>query len=141
MEDVFVEYRHGSLATVEAKLNVLTEDRSKDVRKSLAMLALQERRADILKMCMDLGGFPYEGYFEDEANRVDEEKDPETFQVLENSEFRRVYPKREPTGSSEEESDSDTDSGVGYDDEEGSEIARDRAAATFDDRGKYKVYW
>lgn len=94
IENVFVAYRHGSWAEVKAKLRVIGEKLSKEVRKSLAMLALRERRADVLKMCMGFGGFPYEGYFEDEANRVDEEKDPETFQVLERSEYRRIYPKR-----------------------------------------------
>lgn len=119
-------------------MSVLSEEHATNVRKSLAMLALQERRADILKMCMDYGGFLYEGYFEDEANRVEEEKDPETFRVLENSGFCQLYPKPDDT---QQNSDSDDDSGMGYDDQELDDRARTRIAADFDVGGQYPIDW
>lgn len=43
---------------------------------------------------MDKGDFPFESYFEDEANVVVSEKDPETFDVLEKSRFRKIYPRK-----------------------------------------------
>lgn len=124
---------------VDIRMDELSQQLLNDVWKSLAMLALQERRADILKRGMDRGEFPYEAYFEDEANTVDEEKNPETFQVVETSDFPRLYPK--PDGT-EESSDSDTDSGVGYnDDVKQFELARNRAARDFGVGGRYPVYW
>lgn len=65
------------------------------IRKSLAFLASQDRRADVLKLCLEKGDSPYESYFEDEANVVEREKDPETFSVLEASHFREIFPPRD----------------------------------------------
>jgi hypothetical protein len=42
------------------------------------------------------GGFPYEAYFVDEADRVEERQDPETFRVLEQSTLRQCYPRLPP---------------------------------------------
>ena len=95
-EAVFKAYRTGSTDDVRDKLASLSDEHAKCIRKSLSLLALQERRADVLKLCLDQGGFPYEAYFEDEANVVDENKDSETFEVLEQSRFRQVYPRRPP---------------------------------------------
>jgi hypothetical protein len=55
-----------------------------------------DRRSDILKLCFDRGGFAYEYCFEEAANRVNASDDPETFKVLEESEFRKLYPWRPP---------------------------------------------
>jgi hypothetical protein len=56
------------------------------MEKSLALLACQERRADSLKFCLDQGDFPIEATLEEEAEGVDADKDPETFNVLQRSE-------------------------------------------------------
>ena len=69
---------------------------AKGVKESLAFLALQERRPDVLKFCLNQGGFPFEPYFHVEAEIVDEKRDPETFNVLEQSRFRRLRPRKAP---------------------------------------------
>lgn len=85
---------------VKQKLEALPKEYEQGMRKIQAFLALQDRRADVLKLCLDEGKFPYESYFEDEANEIDPEKDPETFKVLEASEFRKMHPReaRSPNG-------------------------------------------
>jgi hypothetical protein len=58
---------------------------------------LQDRRSDILKLCLDQGGFAFEHYFEDAADRFQNASDdPETFKVLEESKFRELYPRQAP---------------------------------------------
>ena len=91
---------------------------AKGVKTSLAFLALQERRPDVLKLCLDEGGFPYEAYFIIEADELDEKKDPETFAVLEQSRFRRLMPRKPP-----------------------GEVKSDNPAAVFDRGGKFPVEW
>ncbi|KAK4210141.1 hypothetical protein QBC37DRAFT_377336 [Rhypophila decipiens] len=101
----------------------------------LALRALQLRKARVLKYCLDMGGFPYEAYFEDEADRVREEKDPLTFKVLEESQFSKLYPRKEE----ENEQGEDDDSSLGA--EERDRRERDRAAAAFDEGGEFPVDW
>ncbi|KAM7187326.1 hypothetical protein V8F33_011316 [Rhypophila sp. PSN 637] len=107
----------------------------------LALRALQLRKARVLKYCLDMGGFPYEDYFEDEADRVREDKDPLTFKVLEESQFRKVYPRKEERhDQGEGHGDSDiSDSSLGA--EERDRRERDRAAAAFDEGGGFPVDW
>ncbi|OCK72959.1 hypothetical protein K432DRAFT_411165 [Lepidopterella palustris CBS 459.81] len=80
-EEVFKAYRMGNIDDIKTKLDILGEEQAKFVRKSLALLAMQERRSGILRLCLHLGGFAYERYFGDEVNRVNEDHDPETFKV------------------------------------------------------------
>jgi hypothetical protein len=73
---------------------------------------LQDRRSDILKLCLDQGGFAFEYYFEDAADRFQNASDdPETFKVLEESKFRKLYPRRAPRNDEdvEEESEGEED--------------------------------
>jgi hypothetical protein len=93
IENVFTAYRTGDVDEVQASMARLSDEHATLVRKSLSMLALQDRRAGVLKLCLDQGGFAYEHYFEDAANQVSESEDPETFEVLENSRFRQIYPR------------------------------------------------
>jgi hypothetical protein len=71
----------------------LEDQHAKFLRKILALRALQLRKVEVLRYCLEVGGFPYEAYFEDEADNVREEDDPLTFKVslysatLENSRF------------------------------------------------------
>ena len=88
MEDVFMAYRYGSLEDVKLKLDKLhgvPKQGIEGVRKFLALLACQDRRPDVLKFCLDQGGFPTEATMEDEVESVEKTKDPETFKVLEES--------------------------------------------------------
>lgn len=73
------------------------------MRKRLAFLALQDRRADVLQHCLEKEDFPYESYFEDEANTVESDKDSETFKVLEGSKFRKIFPRKEKSAGSPRE--------------------------------------
>ena len=111
----------GTIDDVKTKLDVLEEEQAKFIRGLLALLSLQERHSEILKLCLSLNGFAYEGYFEDEANRVSEDCDPETFKVLEESDFRKGCPRIAP--GTEEYDDDEDPSGV------------------FDVGGSYPVYW
>jgi len=63
--------------------------------KSLALLALQERQVEVLKLCFAYGDSWQTNAFEDEANRVDKDEDPEVFEVLEAARFRELYPRKE----------------------------------------------
>lgn len=94
---------------------------AKGVKKSLAFLALQERRPDVLKFCLDQGGFPFEAYFHVEAESVDGKTDPETFNVLEQSPFRRE-PRKAP-------------------DHGGNDGNKRNPAAIFDKGGELPVEW
>lgn len=95
LEAVFKAYRHNTFDDVKNKLALLEGVPAagfKGVKKSLALLACQERRADVLKFCLDQGGFPIEASFEDEAESVDAERDPETFNTLQQSrQFRQIH--------------------------------------------------
>ncbi|OCL12218.1 hypothetical protein AOQ84DRAFT_386280 [Glonium stellatum] len=126
-ENVFEAYRMGNIDDIKAKLDVLGEEQAKFVRKLLALLSLQEGCSEVLKLCLDLGGFAFEKCFEDEASRVSEDNDPKTFKVLEESEFRKTYPRRTPiTENSNDEGEDD-----GYED----------PSADFDEGGSHPVDW
>jgi hypothetical protein len=69
---------------------------------------LQDRRSDILKLCLDQGGFAYEHCFEDAADSFQNANDdPETFKVLEESEFRKIYPRQPPRNEEDAEEESE----------------------------------
>ena len=96
-EAVFQAYRRGSVNETRDRLAALNKEHIKYVRGSLAFLALHECQAKTLEMCLNQDdGFPYEAYFVDEADRVEEGQDPETFRVLEQSDLRKHYPRLPP---------------------------------------------
>ncbi|KAJ9637274.1 hypothetical protein H2199_007561 [Coniosporium tulheliwenetii] len=122
-EDVFATYRTGDVDQVKASLARLTDEHAKYLRKSLAVLALQDRRSGILKLCLDQGGFAFEHYFVDAADKFQNASDdPETFKVLEESKMRELYPRSAPhtEEDSEEESEGEEDPSEVFD--EGEEI-------------------
>ena len=85
------------LEDVKAKAALLDGPAAEGVNDSLALLALQERRADVLRFCLDTMGsrrFSFQALFvfRDEADTVDAMKDPKTIRVLEESQFRKQYP-------------------------------------------------
>jgi hypothetical protein len=94
LKEVFTTYRTGTAEDVEAKLALLRQDYALDLTRSLALLALQDRRADVLGLCMKQGVVWNSYAFEDEANRVHSKTDPKTEEVLEKSGFRKLYPRR-----------------------------------------------
>ena len=60
------------------------------MRVSLVVLALQDRRARILKVCLEqLQNFPAKAYHRELVDQVEEGKDPETFKVLQQTSFRK----------------------------------------------------
>ncbi|RYP53705.1 hypothetical protein DL770_010982 [Monosporascus sp. CRB-9-2] len=124
-EDVFKAYRTGDVENVKANLGKLGKEHADFICKSLSLLALQERQSEMLKLCLDQDGFAYEGYFEDEANRVSEDDDPKTFKVLEESNFRKIYPRKLLGSEDGDEEDED------YED----------PSAAFDEGGSHPVDW
>ena len=100
LEAVFLAYRHGNVQEVERKLAFLEAKGPpravEGVKTSLALISCQERRADVLKHCLDAGNFGFEASLEEEMERVDPKTDPETFQVVQQSEqFQRVLAQNE----------------------------------------------
>ena len=76
----------------------------------------------MLKFFLDEGGFPFEAYFHDEAEDVNEEMDPETFEVLEASRFRKLVPKKTPREHEED-------------------LASSDPAVIFDKGGRFPIPW
>lgn len=62
---------------IQASLNILSKDHVWHMRKSLALLALQERNATVLGKLFD-DGIEIEEVFEDEVRRVQRKLDPRT---------------------------------------------------------------
>ena len=93
LEDVFLAYRDESPVEVMIKIEALEDRLQRDIVKSVAAVALRDRRHKVLKLCLDRG-FTYEYYFEDAANLVSEMKSPKTYQVIEESDFRKENPRR-----------------------------------------------
>lgn len=90
LEAVFKAFRHGIFDDVKAKFALLQHEGVpgvgiERVKRALALLACQERRADVLKFCLDQGGFHIEAALEEEAESVDADNDPETSDVLQQS--------------------------------------------------------
>lgn len=52
------------------------------LRKSLALLACQERHAEALELCLEQGGFTVESILFDAADAVVQTEDPETYRVI-----------------------------------------------------------
>jgi len=80
-EDSFKAIANQDVRAIEEATTRLQDQHANFLRKILALRALQLRKAEVLKYCLDLGGFPYEAYFEDEADTVREEDDPLVFKV------------------------------------------------------------
>ncbi|KAI0122235.1 hypothetical protein F4814DRAFT_408030 [Daldinia grandis] len=93
---VFEAYRAGSLEDVIAEHDSLDEKYTKHIRRLLAMRSLRDRRADVLRFCLGLGGFEYDDIFRFEANIVKEDKHPKAYAALEESAFRKLHPRSLP---------------------------------------------
>ena len=130
-------YRNGSTDDVRVKLLALDSEVRENMAESLAYLAVKDGKPDLLEICFE-ADFRYEGYFEREANAVDPAKYPETFAVIEQSQFRKVYPRREPANEVEE---TNSDSGIEDDEYDRDRRWRRRAARAFDVGGSHPVEW
>jgi hypothetical protein len=119
-EAVFKAYRYSTVEDVKDCLSKLDAAHAKGLRSPLGILALQERRADVLNFCLEQG-MPFGPYFQEEADRVDSKTDPETFAVLERL-YRPRMLKRSVKSKAED------DWGM-------------KAAAAFDVGGSHPVDW
>jgi hypothetical protein len=98
LEEVFTAYRtskNKGIESVKAKLNALSTDEQQMIIGALGYRALQHRRAEVLKLCLDIG-WHYTRPFLDEANGFQRNPEkrkehPETLKVLEESEMRKHY--------------------------------------------------
>ncbi|RYC62366.1 hypothetical protein CHU98_g3841 [Xylaria longipes] len=86
-------YRIGAFSELITQRDNLEARDAKNIRKLLAMRALLDKRPNVLRFCLDKGGFEYDETFKDEANKTWNQEHPETFGVLEASEFRRIHPR------------------------------------------------
>lgn len=125
IEAVLMACHQGHLEEVKQNITSIDEKDASWMSATLAFLALKERRADILQFCFDQGNFPFESFFEEEANRVKKDKDPETFEVLEKSRFREMHPRKARH----------------YKKYRRNESPRTRAAGTFDSGGSHPIPW
>ncbi|KAF1979930.1 hypothetical protein BU23DRAFT_563287 [Bimuria novae-zelandiae CBS 107.79] len=80
-EDVFAAYRKGNMNEIQAALGRLSEGHARHMCKSLALLALQERNAEVLGRLLD-DGIEIEEPFEDEVRRVQRKLHPQTYGLL-----------------------------------------------------------
>jgi hypothetical protein len=123
--DVFVTYRTGDVKVIEEKLDLLGEKAAQRIASSLAVLALNDRNPDILKVCLDRE-FTYHNYFIDVANKFEKENiDPEVCNVLQASKFRQMWPWPIPK----------------EDDDENDDDEETDPAEAFDYGGEYEVDW
>jgi hypothetical protein len=90
-EDVFDAFLNNSLEILKTALEKIPKDYKEDIRKSLALLALQKRNVEVLKWLLD-EGISYEEVFEDEVRRVMKGIDPETWKLLQFTAERTKIP-------------------------------------------------
>ncbi|KAI0187896.1 hypothetical protein EV127DRAFT_435557 [Xylaria flabelliformis] len=96
-ESIFKAYRIGTFSDVLTQHDNLEAKEARYIRKLLAMRALLDKRPAVLRFCLKKGGFEYDEKFKEEANKIWNQEHPETFGVLEASEFRRLNPRgRDP---------------------------------------------
>ncbi|KAM5370876.1 hypothetical protein ACJZ2D_008309 [Fusarium nematophilum] len=134
-ENVFTAYRNGSLEDVKAALESIEEPRKRpewpapekalqwDVKECLVLLALQDRRADVVRYLFEPNQLRLEDQIQEEAQTVKKIEDPQTYKVLEDHYFGHpVY--------------SDFSDHWNYDDDD-----YDPGSAKYDDGGPWSVDW
>ena len=129
---MFKAYRQDTLDGVKDKVGQLHGRSANGVIRALSLLSLQDRRTDVLQFCTNIFDRskmgPYDENFYNEANTVDEKKDPAVFKVLEQSDFRIVHPR----GVTYEPKPNESDEEIG---------ARPGVPESFDIGGKFPVPW
>ncbi|KAI1144975.1 hypothetical protein F4825DRAFT_445036 [Nemania diffusa] len=94
-EQVFQAYSAGDLAAIKSRVHDMKEEHVPYLLRMLAMQGLLDRRPGVLEFCLSKGGFEYESNFVRKADLVNKDKDPETFKVVEESDFRKIHPLRQ----------------------------------------------
>jgi hypothetical protein len=125
LEAVFAAYRVGNIDDLKAKMSLLTEQQAKDVCNSLTVLAILERRADLLKYFFSLG-YVVNDSLELVADQAqDAGDDAQICKIIEESEFRSQFPRLPPRGQR-----------IGADESKDYDPAE-----VFDRGGEYDVGW
>ncbi|RYC61039.1 hypothetical protein CHU98_g5174 [Xylaria longipes] len=91
---VFKAYSAGDLEGIKSRVHDMREEHVPYLLRMLAMRGLLDRRPGVLEFCLNRDGFGYESNFVRKVDIVDKDKDPETFKVLEESDFRKLHPLR-----------------------------------------------
>lgn len=101
LEAVFQAYGGDSIADLEAKLSKLPQITAGFLQRSLALLALRQRKLDFLQFCLQHGdpgvidAWPSHA-FEDAANAVNNEAEPRLWKIIHHSNWRKHNPWRAP---------------------------------------------
>ena len=90
-ERVFATFRNGAVDDVKTAVENLSPSHQHNVRKSLALFALQERNATVLQWLLD-DSIEIEEGFEDEVRRVQKKADPLTWKLLKDHEEKTKRP-------------------------------------------------
>jgi hypothetical protein len=91
-KEAFKVYFDSGVNELHEKLSLLRAADARNVRNSLALLALRDQRADILKYCLDQG-FNWNGCFVDAANNFERTNEhTEITKILHDSKFRQDWP-------------------------------------------------
>ena len=99
--EVLKSYRKGDYQGMQVRMSRVEERFREDMRGTVAMLAVTERRSTVLKDCLE-GGFLLMQPFIKAADEAEvQNDDPETTKVIRESRIRKVYgpPKVNPDGS------------------------------------------
>ncbi|KAJ2979246.1 hypothetical protein NUW58_g2833 [Xylaria curta] len=87
-EQVFMAYTAGDLEAIKSIVHNMQEEYVPYLLQMLAIQGLVERRSGVLEFCLKRG-FEYDSDFISRADLVNKDRDPETFRVIEESEFLR----------------------------------------------------
>ncbi|KAI1735337.1 hypothetical protein F4680DRAFT_307646 [Xylaria scruposa] len=90
-EQVFKAYSAQDLEAIIFRVRSMQEDHVPHLLRMLAMRALLDKRADVLNFCLNEGGFEYEPNFVKRADIVSQDKDPEIFRILTESDFGKKH--------------------------------------------------
>jgi hypothetical protein len=105
-KDVFKAYQEDGVDGIQEKLALLKDEDARNIVLALAIHALQDVRKDVLEFCLNRG-FNWSEFFLDSANDFEKKKkDADICKVLQQSEFRRMWPwpiKRKARNPDEEE--------------------------------------
>ncbi|KAK6430790.1 hypothetical protein LTR95_013054, partial [Oleoguttula sp. CCFEE 5521] len=89
----FMAYRDCTLQELLATFPNLRADYAPQVKSSLLLLALQERNVEVFRSLLARSDVPWNVTgFGNATYRVDKEKHPEIWEILEGSEFRKQRP-------------------------------------------------
>ncbi|OQN96785.1 hypothetical protein B0A48_17345 [Cryoendolithus antarcticus] len=89
----FMAYRNSTIQELAATFPALRADYAPQFKSSLLLLALQERNAEVFRFLLARSDVQWNVRgFEGATYRVDKEKHPEIWEIIEGSEFRKQRP-------------------------------------------------